>query len=163
VNLYIVRHADAVSLGGSIRSDFERKLSERGRADATVMAKLLAHIDIDIRAILTSPLARAVETGAIFGRELHREAEISRRLEPGFDPRMLVEELHAVSHGAGVVAVGHQPDMSMFISYLISPARDAVVAMETCAMACIHLQSHGQAQLRWMLTPEVVNRMNFGF
>jgi phosphohistidine phosphatase len=162
VNLYVVRHADAVSIGGGVRSDAERPLSERGRADASVMAKVLAHIDIDIRAILTSPLRRALETGAIFGRELHREAESSRRLEPGFDHRLLLEEIQASSNGAGVVAIGHQPDMSLLISYLISPARDAAVAMETCAVACIHLQSHGQAQLRWMLTPEAVNRMNIG-
>ncbi len=163
MNLYVVRHADAVSIGGNIRSDFDRTLNERGRADATVMAKALANIDIDIRAILTSPLVRAVETGSIFGRELHREAEASRRLEPGFDPRLLLEAVQGISNGAGVVVVGHQPDMSMFISYLISPARDAVVAMETAAVACIHLQSSGQAQLRWILTPETVTKMNVGF
>jgi phosphohistidine phosphatase len=163
VNLYVVRHADAVSIGGNIRSDFDRTLSEQGRADALVMAKALAHIDIDIKAILTSPLARAVETGAIFGRELHRHAETSRRLEPNFDPRLLVETIQAASNGAGVVTIGHQPDMSMFISFLISPARDAVVAMETSAVTCIHLQSNGQAQLRWMLTPDIVNKMNVGF
>jgi phosphohistidine phosphatase len=163
VNLYVVRHADAVSLGGDVRSDFERTLSERGRADATMMARALVQIDINIKAILTSPLMRAIETGDIFGRELHRQAETSRRLEPGFNPRLLAEEIQATSNGAGVVAIGHQPDMSMFISYLISPARDAVVAMETSAISCVHLQSNGHAQLRWVLTPEVVKKMNVAF
>ena len=161
MNLYVVRHADAVSLGGEVRSDFDRGLTERGRADATMMARALAQIDIDIRAIITSPLMRAVETGEIFGRELKREAETSRRLEPGFSPKLLTEEIVSLSTGAGVVAIGHQPDMSMFISYLISPAHAATVAMETCAIACVHLQSTAQGQLRWLLTPEVVRALNF--
>ncbi len=161
VNLYVVRHAEAMSLGGEIRSDFDRTLSERGRAQATMMARALAQIDLDIQAIITSPLVRAVETGEIFGRELKREAETSRRLEPGFNPRLLQEEILATSNGAGVVAIGHQPDMSIFISYLISPAHAATVAMETSAIACVQLQSTGQGQLRWLLTPELVKQMNF--
>lgn len=161
MNLYVVRHADAVSLGGEARSDFDRTLSERGRGDAVMMARVLAQIDIDIKAIITSPLVRAVETGEIFGRELKREAETSRRLEPGFNPRLLIEEVLSMSTGAGVVAIGHQPDMSMFISYLVSPAHAATVAMETCAIACVHLQSAGQGQLRWLLTPELVKQTNF--
>ena len=160
MNLYIVRHAEAVPIGGAIRSDSERTLSERGRADALVMARTLAQIDIDIRAVFTSPLVRAVQTGRAFGDELKRDPQISKRLEPGFSPRLLAEEIQAASNGAGIVTIGHQPDMSMFISYLISPAHDAIVTMEAGAMACVHLQSSGQAQLRWVLTPEVVKRMH---
>jgi phosphohistidine phosphatase len=161
LNLYVVRHADAVSLGGEVQSDFDRALSERGRADAAMMARALAQIDIDIKAIITSPLLRGVQTGGIFGRELKREARISKRLEPGFSPKLLLEEVLSLSSGAGVVAIGHQPDMSMFISYLISPAHAATVAMETCAIACVHLQSTGQGHLCWLLTTEVVRTMNF--
>lgn len=163
MNLYLVRHAEAVPIGGGIRSDADRILSERGRADALAMARTLAQIDIDIRAVFTSPLTRAVQTGRAFGGELKRDPQISKRLEPGFSPRLLAEEIHAASNGAGIVAVGHQPDMSMFISYLISPAHDAMVTMEPGAMACIHLQSSGQAQLRWVLTPEIVRRVNLSF
>jgi phosphohistidine phosphatase len=161
VNLYVVRHADAVSLGDGVRSDFDRPLTERGRADATMMARALAQIDLDIKAILSSPLVRAVETSEIFGRELMRDPQTSRRLEPGFNPRLLVEEILSISTGAGVVAIGHQPDMGAFISYLISPAHIASVAMETSAVACLHLQTTGSAHLRWLLTPETVRRMNF--
>ncbi len=156
----MVRHADALSIGGDIRSDFDRTLSERGRADAMMMARALAQIDLDITAVITSPLVRAAETGNIFGEELKREAEVSRSLEPGFNPRSLAEEILGRSNGGGIVAIGHQPDMSMFISYLISPAHAASVAMETCAIACIDFQSTGQAQLRWLLTPESVRSLN---
>lgn len=158
MNLYLVRHADAVPIGGEIRSDFDRTLSERGRADALLMAKTLAQIDIDVKAVLTSPLVRAVQTGEIFGKALLREAEPTRLLEPGFDVRALADELMSNTNGAGIVAIGHQPDMSMFISYLVSPAHAAAVAMETCAIACIAIPPSGVSQLRWLLTPETVRR-----
>lgn len=158
MNLYVVRHADAVSVGSGIRSDFERTLSDKGRSDAMMMARTLAQIDIDIKAILTSPLVRSVETGEIFGKELMREVQTTRTLEPGFNPRALAEEVLAGANGASVVVVGHQPDMSMLISYLVSPAHAASVVMETCAIACVHLQMAGAGQLRWLLTPEIVRR-----
>ena len=119
MNLYLVRHTDALSLGGEIRSDFDRPLSDRGKADATLMARVLARIDLDIKAVISSPLVRAMETGTIFGKELKREAAKSRRLEPGFNPRLLHEELLSLSLSGGVVAIGHQPDMGAVVWVLI--------------------------------------------
>lgn len=161
MNLYIVRHADAVTVGGDIQSDFDRTLSDRGRAEATMMARALAHFDIDIRSIITSPLVRAVETGKIFGEELKREPETSALLEPGFNPRHLFQGILERSQGGGVVAIGHQPDMSMFISHLISPSYEAAATMDTAAIACVAVQPAGPSQLRWLLTPEIVKSLNF--
>ena len=161
MNLYIVRHAEAVSLGDGVQSDFDRTLTDRGRADASMLARALAQIDLDIQAVLSSPLVRAVETSNIFGRELMRDPQTTRQLEPGFNQRLLVEEILSRSTSAGIVAIGHQPDVGMLISYLISPAHAATVAMETSAIACLNLLSTGSAQLRWLLTPETVRRMNF--
>lgn len=161
MNLYVVRHADALSLGSGIRSDFDRPLSDRGRSDAAMMAHALARIDLDIGSVLSSPLLRAVETSEIFGRELRREPQTRPSLEPGFNIQHLHEEILAMSNHGGIVVIGHQPDMGEFISYLISPAHVATVAMETGAIACIQLQPTGLAQLRWLLTPETVRRMSF--
>lgn len=160
MKLYIVRHGEANPLGGEFRNDYERTLTEQGRAEAMLMAQALVNIDLNISTILTSPLVRAVETGEIFGRALLREPTVSRKLEPGFDPRELAEEIQAMDNGGGVVIIGHQPDMSIFVSYLISPAHAATIGMETCAVACVHLSSTGPPKLRWLLTPEIVRRLN---
>jgi phosphohistidine phosphatase len=163
LNLYIVRHGDANALGGEFRSDHERTLSDEGRSDAHLMAQALVNIDLNISAILTSPLVRAIETGEIFGRALKREPTVTRKLEPGFDPRSLTDEVLSMTDSGGVVVIGHQPDMSMLISYLISPTHAATVAMETCAIAAVHLPSNGPPRLRWLLTPEIVRRLNPSF
>ncbi len=160
MNLYVVRHADAESLGSGVDSDFSRQLSDRGRADAQMMARALASVHPHVKSILTSPLARAVETGGIFGRELGREPETSRRLTPGFSPDDLLDAIFSQSKDANVVIIGHQPDMSSFISHLISPAHAAMVSMSTCAIACLELDDDGSAHLRWLITPEVISQMN---
>jgi phosphohistidine phosphatase len=163
VNVYIVRHGEAEPVGGEIRDDHLRTLTHQGRADAEVMANAMVNIDLNIAAILTSPLVRAVETAEIFGRALKRDPVVSRRLEPGFEPQALLEEIRAVSNDASVIAIGHQPDMGLFVSYLISPAHMATVAMETCAVACVHLPGNGPAQLRWLLTPSIVRHLTLSF
>lgn len=160
MNLYVVRHADAVSLGGGVNSDFDRPLSERGRTDAQMMAGALARILSHVKSIFTSPLIRAVETGEIFGRELKRKPETSRRLTPGFSPEALLETILSQAKDASVVIIGHQPDMSNFISHLISPARAATVDLVTCAVACLELETDNTAHLRWLITPDIVSRMN---
>ncbi len=164
MNLYIVRHGEANPLGSEFRTDYERTLSDEGRADAHLMAQALVNIDLNISAILTSPLVRAVETGEIFGQVLKRDPTVTRKLEPGFEPRALAEEIQGMAvSGGSVVVIGHQPDMSTFISYLISPAHAATVAMETCAIAAVQLPANGPPKLRWLLTPEIVRRMNPSF
>ena len=124
------------------------------------MARALAHIDLHVKTIFTSPLVRAVETGEIFGRELKRKPEVSKRLVPGFSPEALLETLLSRSKDASVVVIGHQPEMSIFISHLISPACAATVDMVTCAVACLELETDDTAHLRWLLTPDTVSRMN---
>lgn len=160
MNLYVVRHADALSLGGGVNSDFDRPLSERGRTDAQIMAQTLARIHPHVKSIFTSPLVRAVETGEVFGREFEREPETSRRLTPGSSHESLLETILSQAKDASVVIIGHQPDMSNFISHLISPARAATVDMVTCAIACLELETNDTAHLRWLITPDIVSKMN---
>ncbi|MEO8167316.1 MAG: phosphohistidine phosphatase SixA [bacterium] len=160
MNLYIVRHAEAEALGGGIDSDFNRPLTTRGKSDAQLMAQAVHHVDARIRHIFTSPLLRAVETGEIFGKELKRSPETSRWLSPGFSPSALAETILSQSNDAGVMVIGHQPDMSIFIAHLISPVCAATVDMVTCAVACLEVEGDNSAHLRWLMTPDMVGKMS---
>jgi phosphohistidine phosphatase len=172
MNLYVVRHAEAVqvgqnkpSAGGAITRDADRPLSLRGEQDAALMGKALARLDPFIDVVVTSPLLRAVQTGEIIGREIsnHATFQTSASLSPGFRPDVLLEELLAIVGGASIISVGHQPDLSMFISYLIADSSRAAVAMEPCAIAHLKLTPRAgrvEAQLRWLLTPDTVRSVH---
>ena len=164
MNLYLTRHAEALPVGGSINRDVDRILSSRGEADAMLMGRALSRIDGSITLILTSPLARAVRTGEIIRKELggRQELRVTENLAPAFRHKSLLEELESVGKDSGVVAVGHQPDLSNFICSLIADSSRAAIAMESCAIVKITVQSvDGRCEsiLRWLLTPGAVKRI----
>lgn len=114
---------------------------------------------------MTSPLLRAVQTGNIVGREIGGQATMktTTNLNPGFTSEKLVEEILALSNGGNIVAIGHQPDLSMCISYLIAGSGSATIAMEPGAIACVKITPRGrraESQLRWLLTPDIAASMN---
>ena len=51
MNLYIVRHAEAVPLGRGISRDADRPLSAHGERDAAVVGRVLALADPAVRTI----------------------------------------------------------------------------------------------------------------
>ena len=165
MNLYVVRHAEALPVGGMVTRDADRRLSPRGEEDAALMGRALAHLDPNVDIVVTSPLARAIETGEIIGRELsnHPIMHVSEHLAPGFSNLGLFKELLALSAGSNIVAIGHQPDMSGFVSYLITGSSEAALAMSAGAIARLVLDgANAHAHLAWLLTPEVVKTFRVG-
>ena len=164
MNLYLARHGEAIATGGSIVRDADRPLTVRGEEDAVLMGRILAQICPSLEMVITSPLIRAVRTGEIMGNEIttHPIFTVSNHLAPGFRPKSLYDELVMLSGDGDVLAVGHQPDLSGFIAYLISGSASAVVAMAPCAVARLTVQttkSRPDAALEWLLTPQVAKSL----
>ncbi|MDH3252473.1 MAG: histidine phosphatase family protein [Ignavibacteria bacterium] len=159
-----MRHTEAVPLGGAITRDADRPLSGRGEDDAELMGSALAHLDPNIDIVIASPLRRAQQTGEILSTGLSDKPiwHTSNNLAPGFLPRNLLEELIAFTAGASVVAVGHQPDLGMFISFLVAESAPATIELGPGAVARITVSGNlkrPKARLNWILTPEVVRSM----
>lgn len=104
MRLYLVRHADAEPG----EPDELRELSGTGREQARTLGERLRGEGAEVDAILTSPLLRARQTGAVVGRVLGVEPEPDDRLAPG----ATTDDLRAALEGRGdhVVMIGHQPD-----------------------------------------------------
>jgi phosphohistidine phosphatase len=163
MNLYIARHAEALPVGGNTARDADRRLSPRGEEDAASMGRALAHLDPNVDIIVTSPLRRAIETGELVGRELskHPILHVSEHLAPGFSNNALFRDLLSLGAGSNIVAIGHQPDMSDFVSFLIAGSQGASVAMSAGSIAKLVLEgSRPQAFLGWLITPEIVRSLH---
>ena len=128
MNLYLARHGEAVATGGSVVRDADRPLSVRGEEDAVLMGRVLARICPSLEMVITSPLVRAVRTGEIMGNEVssHPVFSVSNHLAPGFRHKNLYDDLMMLCANGDVLAVGHQPDLSGFIAYLISSPASAL-------------------------------------
>ena len=165
MNLYLIRHNEARPVGGEIIRDADRPLTDDGERIAGLMGRMLALVDPSIGLILTSSLKRARQTGEIIGRELRKGVTIrvSENLAPGLPSKAFIKELSSLGEEKGVVAVGHQPDMSSLISTLIAGTSHAAVAMATGAVAKIVVQPpsrHLEAHLEWLLTPDLLRKIH---
>jgi phosphohistidine phosphatase len=164
MNLYLVRHGEAVPTGGSVGRDADRPLSVRGEEEATLMGRILAEICPALEKVITSPLLRCVRTGEIMGNEISRHPifSVSNHLAPGFRNKTLYDELVMRCGDGDVLAVGHQPDLSGFIAYLIAGSTSASVTMVPGAVARLTVKtgkSRPDAALEWLLTPQVAKSL----
>ncbi len=112
MQLLLIRHAEAAA--GT--PDELRPLTQTGRKQAHTLGERLRTDGVAPSAILTSPLLRARETGALLARELDAEAAVDERLAPGATPEGVTQA--ASERGGTVIAVGHQPDCSRIAAAL---------------------------------------------
>lgn len=134
MKLYLVRHADAVSedVAGS---DDVRWLSARGREAARGLARLLREQHVELDAVVSSPLPRAIQTAELIagGLDFLGVIEALPPLAPGCHPRRAAEELAA--RGRAVLVVGHEPTMSALGAYLIGrPSFPSFRTAQCCAL-----------------------------
>jgi phosphohistidine phosphatase len=159
VELYLIRHADALALGErGITNDEERPLSEKGQSQAEVAAKALLQRKIVPEKLYTSPLLRARQTGEIFLRVWSNgelALETCDALAPGGKPRKLSKFL-LKSEAERIGLVGHMPHLGEFTAWLLGGKKVQVdfaksgIALITCG----DLPSKGLGVLQWLATPE---------
>jgi len=128
-----------------------------------LMGRALSLLEPHVEIIVTSPLVRAIDTGEIIGKEIsdHPITHVSEHLAPGFHDTSLFHELLSLGAGSNIIAVGHQPDLSNFVSFLIGGNRTASVAMAAGAVAKVVLDGVSpQGHLAWLLTPEAVRTLS---
>lgn len=117
MRIYVARHGSAQETAPSGK-DFDRVLTEQGRERVRAVARALARRGERPDAILTSPLARALQTAEVIASEFHvATVATARDLAPGGDIAGFVNGLVAGS-GERLLLVGHQPDLSMAIEAL---------------------------------------------
>lgn len=121
MKLVVVRHAAAVERNPDI-SEETRYLTPEGRAFFRKTARTMLKNGVEPGLILTSPLLRAVQTADILAETLVYSGPfvVRNELRPGFDMKSLDKLLDDYRSVDELVLVGHEPDLSTIIAYLIS-------------------------------------------
>jgi phosphohistidine phosphatase len=163
MNLYILRHGEAVRLGEGIRRDADRPLTPRGIADATLVGAALAKLDPGLPLLLCSPFLRARQTAESVAAQfpVPPAIEETESLSPGFRPEALVTRLRDIPPGGSVLVVGHQPDLGVFITYVIEGESPESIAMPPAALAHVKFDTDATsgASLRWLLVPDILTTL----
>jgi len=160
----VVRHAEAEDPSDALlagHSDAQRRLTRAGvhqmRRGATGLATLVDEIQV----ILSSPLARAVQTAEILLNAFPQAKwQQHVRLAPGFDPGKL---LSWISRQTGTITlVGHEPDLSQLIGYMTTGVARSLVHMKKGNVCCLEMPDHtrpGEARIAWCLTLKQLARL----
>ncbi|HZZ81881.1 MAG TPA: phosphohistidine phosphatase SixA [Gemmataceae bacterium] len=159
MDLYLIRHADALALGErGITNDEERPLSEKGEADAERAAKALQARGIVLDRLLTSPLLRARQTADILLRVWAKPElvlDTCDQLAPSGKPRKLSKYI-LKSGGEKIGLVGHMPHLGEYAAWLLGNKKYQIDVAKAgiVYITCGELPAKGLGALQWLVTPE---------
>ncbi len=165
MRIYVVRHA-AAGQPGSYTNDEERPLTDKGVAQMRLVARGLAALEIDPRAVFSSPLVRARQTADILARALGKKTRVAEAdvLAPGHAPAEVVEFL-AEEDVDEIAIVGHEPQLGNVVSLMVAGSDEPVVDMKKAAVACVEFEGKvepGQGCVAWHLVPSVIEALLAG-
>jgi phosphohistidine phosphatase len=157
VDLYLIRHADAVPLGErDIHDDAERPLTPEGEDQARHLASGLQRKGVRLTKVFTSPLLRARQTAQEMLKDWSNPAPeliVCDELTPGTKARKLAKALKDHSEES-IALVGHQPDLGDWAAWLIG-SRKAQIDFAKAGVAYItapECPEKGAGTLVWLVT-----------
>jgi phosphohistidine phosphatase len=150
VNIYLVRHGEAVSE----RIDPARPLTRLGWEEVERVADQAADKNIQVSAIFHSGILRAKQTAEIIAQHIHLSSgarELSGLL-PQDDPSLAQAELETAE--SPIMLVGHLPHLSRLASLLVSGQMESeIVQFAPATMVCCAHDVSGW-KIAWTLGPQ---------
>src|SRR5262245_44233990 len=159
MNVYFVRHAEAVPLEASgVNADADRPLTERGHAQCRALATALQRLGIRLDLILTRPYLRARQTTQGLADHWNQQtppSEECRHLVPDGKPSKLARCLRR-EQADNVAVVGHMPDLAKHLSWFLG-SKKVQIDLAKAGVAQVEfedLPDKGTGVLLWLIPPE---------
>jgi phosphohistidine phosphatase len=156
MELYLLRHAHAGDPAVWDGPDAARPLSEKGERQADRLGRYLSGLGFAPDAVITSPKVRAARTAELVALHLAVPVGVDDRLAGGLTLAGLEALLLDAGHPEKLVLVGHDPDFSELVAFLVGALR---IPMRKGALARIDvdlpLRPTGGI-LRWLVPPDLV-------
>lgn len=162
VQLYLIRHGVAAERGDDYPDDSKRPLTADGMSRLRKEAKALDALDVNIEAVISSPLVRTRQTAEIIVKGLKRRPSIvfSDALAPDGTPEAVVEELAKHATRSSVALVGHEPNLGELAAHLIGARRPLEFKKGgICRIDFEAFPPEGAGSLRWFLPPRLLRQL----
>jgi len=164
MELLLIRHAIAETRDARRwPDDRERPLSRLGQERATRAARGLRRLKIRPALLLSSPLKRARQTGAILALAAHwPRAHTCAQLSPGASAQQLLAHL-ATLKATRLAIIGHEPQLSQLLELCLGEPGTGL-RMEFKKLAVVGLRfaqrpAAGAGQLQWLLPPRLLRAL----
>jgi phosphohistidine phosphatase len=165
VRLLVIRHAIAEELGDDDgRTDAERQLTKRGRKRMREAARGLRRVVDRLDVLAASPLVRAKQTAEVVSRAYGgmRVTEVEALANKPVTDVLRWMQGQATTDDLTVALVGHEPQLGMLVSWLLSGERRSFVTCRkggACLLDFGKGVKSGRAKLLWMLTPSSLRKL----
>jgi len=153
VILYFLRHGKA---GAPVpNNDDARELTPKGRSALRAAAPVWRRLNLRPDVVISSPLARALQTAEMFCEAMGGEPIVDELLRPGAPWGQLARSMAQHPDARRVMFVGHEPDLSSAIVELTGAAS---VRMRKGGLACVEfygIPEPGGGEIAWLLDPDL--------
>lgn len=152
--LDILRHGIAEERRPGL-ADARRCLTEEGRDKLRRVLRRAARAGAAPSLILSSPLARAVQTAELAAEELGCKRPIVKTgaLAPDADAKVMWNELARYAGEPEVLLAGHQPHIGAFTAHVLgAPRLNIEFKKGALVRVSVDLAETGRGTLEWMLT-----------
>ena len=159
--VYFLRHASAGERMASPKKDEKRGLDKEGIEQCGYVGRALAALDVQVDAIISSPLKRSMQTASLVGNEMGFEGKL--QMDAALRPQATFVDfrklLDKCSRYDAIMVVGHNPNLSEFLGRVISPTGcEAAVELRKGAVTKVELR-RSSGWLSWCLTPKVLRTL----
>ena len=159
--VYFLRHANAGERLMSPKKDEKRGLDKEGIEQCGYVGRALAALEVQVDAIISSPLKRSTQTASLVGNEMGFEGKL--QIEPALRPQATFTDfrklLDKYARHEAIMVVGHNPNLSEFLGHSISPAGcEAAIELRKGAVAKVEMR-RSSGSLSWCLTPKVLRTL----
>lgn len=160
MELFLLRHGLATERGTSgFAKDAARPLTLQGRRQLRKIAAAMRQMELSFDVILSSPFLRTRQTAEIVAKELKLKKRLAfvDELQPGGNmPKLIQRILTLKPPPENILLVGHEPDLSNLIFWLVTGKTGAGFALKKSGLAKLKikkLRAGKCATLAWLLTP----------
>lgn len=159
MELFLIRHADAVPLGEEgITDDEQRPLTDKGQKEAKALGKAFKKRGITFDLVLTSPLLRAQQTAELLLKTSDQEkvrVEVSSALTPNARPKKLSRDMLKLG-GERVALVGHLPHLGILAAWLLGDKKAQIDFAKAgiAQLSCGDSPIKGNGVLQCLVPPE---------
>jgi phosphohistidine phosphatase len=157
LRLHLLRHAHAGDPDAWSGDDALRPLTRKGRQQSDLLGAFLDQHGVRPDVIVSSPKVRALQTAELVAATLGMTVRTDDRLASGFGRRELWDLLDELGAREPML-VGHDPDLSELLGYLIDAAG---VALRKGALATVDVDMEParlNGTLRWLVPPDLLER-----
>jgi phosphohistidine phosphatase len=158
--VYFLRHASAGQHKVIPKQDEKRAIDKIGERQSRDVGRALAALDIEVDAVISSPLIRAMQTAELAAKEFGHQSKIV--INDAMRPEASYDQFHDLlaqySKSKAIMVVGHNPSITEFFIHLLTGDEKCnCIDFKKGAVAKVDVQE-GKTVLNWLFTPKMATK-----